>query len=75
MLEKVGELEGASMEEREMRAEGFVWDEEVFESQVTEKTETVKPMAEATKSEAKSPPIDEKLEQKIKADPRNALDL
>lgn len=76
MLEKVGELEGATMEEREMRAEGFVSEENEGgpENKISEKAETVKPMDEDNITQTKSP-MDEKLKEKIKADPRNALDL
>jgi hypothetical protein len=74
MLEKVGELEGSTLEERELKAEGFSEYDEVSESAVTEKTETIKPMAENV-SQSKSPPMDDKMKEKIKADPRNALDL
>lgn len=69
MLEKAGELEGATMEEREMKAEGFVSElDESAENNISEKVETVKPLDEKR-------PMDEKLKEKIKADPRNALDL
>jgi hypothetical protein len=74
MLEKVGELEGETLQERELKAEGFSEYDDVSESAVTEKMETIKPMAENV-SQNKSPPMDEKMKEKIKADPRNALDL
>lgn len=71
MMEKVGELEGATLQEREQAAEGYVWNQE---SQGEE--EIVSPVKEgSTSSQRKSPPIDEKLERKIAEDPRNALDL
>eukprot|EP00804_Cyclotella_cryptica_P002839 CCRYP_009371-RA/>CCRYP_009371-RA protein AED:0.00 eAED:0.00 QI:624/-1/1/1/-1/1/1/86/310 len=73
ILEKVGELDGASLDDREKRAEGFVWDE-VKESTKKDNAEIDKPMAQETVSQATSP-IDENLEKKIKEDPRSALDL
>lgn len=73
MLEKVGELEGETLQEREQKADGFTEFGEGTETKATEKVETVKPMVEG--SMPKSPPIDQKLKEKIKADPRNALDL
>ena len=75
MMEKVGELEGATLQEREQAAEGYVWNQDDQE----ETSETISPMEEkkssSTSSHGKSAPIDGKLEQKIAEDPRNALDL
>ena len=76
VLEKVGELEGASLEEREHAARGFVWN--VEDQGVGNGEETIAPMPERTKSEQSkksSARMDENLSKKIAADPRNALDL
>lgn len=70
MLEKVGELEGATLEEREQKAEGFTEYGEAAES-----VETVEPTAEGTPAQLSPRIVDEKLKAKIKADPRNALDF
>jgi len=91
ILEKTGELEGASLTERAEAAEGYVWDDgsDVALSGVgAEKTQNALSSAPpeeevlATKAEGLSPkratksaPIDEITKQKIEADPRNALDL
>ena len=69
MMEKVGELEGATLEERERAAEGYVF------SQAAQKTDTTETPSPSTSSQRTSAPIDDKLEQKIAEDPRNALDL
>lgn len=74
ILEKVGELDGASLDEREKRAEGFVWDEVTGSINNIDTAETVKPTAEETVVQTTSS-IDENLAQKIREDPRNALDL
>ncbi|KAL7521098.1 hypothetical protein ACHAWX_005788 [Stephanocyclus meneghinianus] len=74
ILEKVGELDGASLDEREKRAEGFVWDEVTGSINNVDTAETVKPTAEGTVVQTTSS-IDENLAQKIREDPRNALDL
>ena len=70
MLEKVGELEGATLEEREQKAEGFTEYDEAAES-----IETVEPTAEGTPAQLSPRIVDEKMKAKIKADPRNALDF
>lgn len=72
MMEKVGELEGATLEEREQAAEGYV-----FNPIEETDTKATSPEMDAgsTSSQRTSAPIDEKLEQKIAEDPRNALDL
>eukprot|EP00571_Detonula_confervacea_P007539 CAMPEP_0172317860 /NCGR_PEP_ID=MMETSP1058-20130122/33076_1 /TAXON_ID=83371 /ORGANISM="Detonula confervacea, Strain CCMP 353" /LENGTH=480 /DNA_ID=CAMNT_0013032537 /DNA_START=1 /DNA_END=1443 /DNA_ORIENTATION=+ len=86
LLEKEGELEGASLEERAQAAEGYVWGSspggDADEGSVAEKSsamsnEAVAPkMEEGSKAEKKSPtPEDEDLKKKIAADPRNALDF
>ena len=76
MLEKAGELEGATLEEREQKAEGFSeYDDIAPGAEDMPKTETVKPMTENAVSTSKSAPMDDKMKEKIKADPRNALDL
>lgn len=73
VLEKVGELEGASMEERAQAAEGYVWD---LSGEDGDASESVAPVPEAeAKVEKKAAQIDEELEKKIAADPRNALDF
>jgi hypothetical protein len=74
MLEKVGELEGATLQERESKAEGFSEYNEATEKTKTQTEEIVKPIAEGTKPQT-SVPLDEKTKEKIRADPRNALDL
>ena len=74
MMEKEGELEGATLQEREQAAEGYVFSE----NEEAETKETVSPKIDdvlPTLSQRTSAPIDEKLEQKIAEDPRNALDL
>ena len=74
MLEKVGELEGATLEEREQKAEGYSEYDEATAGEIKERVETGKPTAEGTPTQ--SPMIvDEKMKAKIKADPRNALDF
>ena len=78
VMEKVGELEGSSLEERERAAEGFVWtpdDEEAGKATSAEKGETVAPIPEGKKPEKTSAPIDEETKKKIAADPRSALDF
>ncbi|KAL7468267.1 hypothetical protein ACHAXS_008494 [Conticribra weissflogii] len=79
VLEKVGELEGASLEERERAAEGFVWssaDEEGAKALTYEDSGTESASAQAKTRVAKKPPSDdEELTKKIAADPRNALDF
>jgi len=71
ILEKVGELEGASLEEREQAAEGYVWDES------SEEEEAVAPMQEDDVSEVmkKKAAMDKELDKKIAQDPRSALDF
>ena len=71
ILEKVGELEGASLEEREQAAEGYVWDES------SEEEEAVAPMQEDDVSEImkKKAAMDKELDKKIAQDPRSALDF
>ena len=66
IMEKIGELEGQTLEDRERASEGYVWDEE-------ESKESIPPMKEITEEEKKKQ-IDE-LERQIKKDPRNALDF
>lgn len=78
MMEKVGELEGASLEERAQAAEGYVWGESgvaaggddagssdtISQNGVTGE-ESVAPLAEeGSKSEKKSASIDENLDRK-----------
>ena len=80
ILEKVGELEGASLEDRAKAAEGFVWsasggDEESGGKAAKEEMVTPMPEESSSQVEKKSAPLDEKLKKKIDADPRNALDL
>lgn len=73
ILEKVGELEGASLEERAQAAEGYVWGASGGEDG---EDEDVAPMIEeGSKVEEKSAQMEEDLKKKIAADPRNALDL
>ena len=76
-MEKAGELEGETMEERAQAAEGYVWG---GEDESVEMAESVAPMTEdapdAPKVAKKSAPIDdEELKKKINEDPRNALDF
>ena len=66
IMEKVGELEGQTIEDRERASEGYVWDEE--------ESESVSPMKEKMTEEEKKKQIDE-LERSIIEDPRNALDF
>jgi hypothetical protein len=78
VLEKVGELEGATLEERERAAEGFVWSEVEDKADAAVSVasrETMKPLEENPSSGRTSAPVDEVLSKKIEADPRNALDL
>ena len=73
ILEKVGELEGESLEERAQREEGYVW---AGDDDSSASEEAVAPMAEGSTVEKKKPaPLDEELKKKIEADPRNALDF
>lgn len=76
ILEKVGELEGASLEERAQAAEGYVWSAGDVSEEIAASEEVVDLMPqEALKVKKKSAPIDEDLKKKISADPRNALDF
>lgn len=75
MLEKAGELEGATLEEREQKAEGFSEYDESTDVEHAATMETINPMSESAVSQSKSSPLDDKLKEKIRADPRNALDL
>jgi hypothetical protein len=76
ILEKVGELEGASLEERAKAAEGYVWSANDVSEEAAATVETVDPMPQETiRFKKKSAPIDEDLKKKISADPRNALDF
>lgn len=85
VLEKVGELEGQTLEERERAAEGYVWDDGGLGDDVAPKAMAA---SDASKSEdegvegssqnkavTKSAPIDEAMKKKIADDPRNALDF
>jgi len=84
VLEKVGELEGQSLEERAEAAEGYVWGERdsaqvravkvLATGEEAPDGEVVAPVAES-EVEAKPAPIDEELKKKIADDPRNALDF
>jgi len=77
VLEKVGELEGASLEERESAAEGFVWssaDEEIAKASTNGEVGTGSVSAQGEAQVAKKYD-DEELTKKIAADPRNALDF
>jgi hypothetical protein len=76
ILEKVGELEGASLEERAQAAEGYVRSADNFSEEDVASEKAVDPMPqEVFKIKKKSAPIDEDLKKKISADPRNALDF
>jgi hypothetical protein len=70
MMEKVGELEGATLQEREQAADGYVFSQ----NDEAETKEATSPKMDVG-SQRTSAPIDEKLEQKIAEDPRNALDF
>jgi len=77
ILEKMGELEGVSLEERAEAAEGYVaWSDD---SASSESEEVMAPMAEEGSSKVvtkeSTPKVDEKLKEKIAADPRSALDF
>ncbi|KAL7545301.1 hypothetical protein ACHAWF_008655 [Thalassiosira exigua] len=73
VLEKVGELEGATLEDREKAAAGYVWGEG---SEEGEEEEAVAPMSEiGSEAKQEKAAMDEELKKKIEADPRNALDL
>lgn len=80
VLEKAGELEGQSLEERAAAAEGYVWGESSTSSrggEVEVVDEVVAPMAESMAETKKSSPsmIDQDTKKKIAEDPRNALDF
>ena len=81
VLEKMGELEGASLEDREQASEGYVWTpadggDEPATSEKSAKGEAVAPSAEeAPTAQKKAAPLDEETKKKIAADPRNALDF
>ena len=77
ILEKMGELEGVSLEERAEAAEGYVaWSDDTASSA---SEEVMAPMAEGESSKVvtkeSAPIVDEKLKEKIAADPRSALDF
>jgi hypothetical protein len=78
ILEKIGELEGVSLEERAQAAEGYVWSAEDGEDGSASIANTVKSddsFQQLEGSNSKSSLDEEKLAQKIIADPRNALDF
>lgn len=72
ILEKIGELEGASLEERAQAAEGYVWSADGEES---ESIATTMASGESSKQEVQIAQNEEDLTKKIIADPRNALDF
>jgi len=75
ILEKIGELEGVSLEERAQAAEGYVWSA----ADGDESAENIAVSDDSAKqvdtSNCKTAPSDEGLNEKIIADPRNALDF
>ena len=76
ILEKEGELEGASLEERAQAAEGYVWGGEgSVDEAVTPMNEEVVSDEEAAKKKAERDAATKKKEEEIQRDPRNALDF
>ena len=76
ILEKEGELEGASLEERAQAAEGYVWGEEgSVDEAVTPMKEEAVSDEEAAKKKAERDAATKKKEEEIQRDPRNALDF
>jgi hypothetical protein len=78
ILEKIGELEGVSLEERAQAAEGYVWsagDEEESAGSIANVMVSDDSAKQVESSNSKSAPNDGGLKEKSIADPRNALDF